>query len=370
MSPDAPLPEDRPVAPWVERRTEAESLCADLASSSPTAADLEAIRAFAADPKWEVRKVIADALSSLPESLFRELGPTLSNDSNAFVSGAAQRSSERKVPAANLDSSITGKIQKTIDRIASKHGDAAANEAVKLAHMVTERHIRTAVHDIKNILTGLTLDPDKFTEVTAAQRRKLLRCKQGTDYLRHLAEMMAKYAAEPKLKCASESLAEIIAEAHASAVKQIEISGRSVDGVKFSCLVSEEITVRVSRFHIAMVLTNLIKNGMEAHAISPKEMKTGMVVVTAEVSPDEVIVTVSDAGRGVSPSELAQLREFVPGGSSKEKVAGSGGAGTGYGLPICRRYVEAHGGSLTIESTEEIGTLVKFSLPQQEDNRD
>ena len=349
----------------MERRAQAERLCAVLATSAISDATGHGIRALATDPKWEVRKVIAEALSSLPEHLFRELGPLLSSDSNAFVSAAARRSSQRRLPAANLVASAPGKIQQAVDRITSRYGTAAAADAIKLAHQVTERHLRSAVHDIKNILTSLALDIEKFSDLTALQKKKLLRCKQGTDYLRHLTEMMAQYSEEPDLKCLPESLSEIIAEAHGSAVDQIERGGRSVECVQFACSIPEGLTVRVSRFHIAMVLTNLIKNGIEAHAISLKEIKPGKIDVKVEVIGGEVAVTVADQGRGIAPSDLAQLREFIPGSSSKQKSGLNSGSGTGYGLPICRRYVESHGGRLDIDSKVGVGTVVVFRLPHQ-----
>lgn len=130
---------------------------------------------------------------------------------------------------------------------------------------------------------------------------------------------MAQYSAEPELKCQPEPLCEIVAESHSSAVEQIERGGRSVEGVQFVCSVPEGLTVRVSRFHISMVLTNLIKNGIESHAISLKEMKPGKIDVKVEVIAGEVVVTVSDQGRGIAPGDLAQLREFIPGASSKQK---------------------------------------------------
>jgi signal transduction histidine kinase len=346
----------------MERKAQAEKLCAGLVPSAVLDSNAEAtIRMFATDPKWEVRKVVAEALSHLPEPIFRELRPQLSSDSNAFVNAAARRSSQRRVPSASLAAPTPGKIQQAIDGIAAKHGNDAAEDAIRLAHLVTERHLRSAVHDIKNILVAISLDPDAFTSIPAAQKRKLLRCKQGAEYLRHLLDMMTQYTADPKLELQSESIAEIVEEARASAVGQIERGGRPVAGVECVFSIPDGLTVRVSRFHILMVFTNLIKNGIESHAISPTEMKRGCVQISAQLIGNELVISVIDQGRGIAPGDLAQLREFIPGGSSKPKIGIN--AGTGYGLPICRRYVEFHRGSFAIDSTDGVGTVVTFRLP-------
>jgi len=54
---------------------------------------------------------------------------------------------------------------------------------------------------------------------------------------------------------------------------------------------------------------------------------------------------------------LAEVRRFVPGGTSKKTH------GTGFGLPIAKRKIEDHGGSLAIESKEDAGTTIVITLP-------
>lgn len=61
------------------------------------------------------------------------------------------------------------------------------------------------------------------------------------------------------------------------------------------------------------------------------------------------------------PTSYLELREFVPGRTSKKN------RGTGYGLPIARRYVTAHGGSLAIDSQLGQGTTVTVTLPVEQE---
>jgi signal transduction histidine kinase len=58
----------------------------------------------------------------------------------------------------------------------------------------------------------------------------------------------------------------------------------------------------------------------------------------------------------VAPGDLQKLVQFIPGGTSKR-------GGSGYGLPICRRYLQAHDGRMQIESEENAGTTVTINLP-------
>jgi len=359
MTPDAANPGITAGTPWMDRKIHAEKACSDLARTPGSARLAKTVGEYAADPKWEVRKIVAEALAFLPEATYRELISELHRDSNAFVRSAAERSVEKRTPVSNLAEATPGKIQQAYDKIASKHGPEAAGNAVDFANKITDLHLRTAFHDIKNILTSFNLDVEELRKVAPGQKRRLDRYVQGCAYLRHLAEMMDKYSEPLTITIVPEPLAEIIREAQASAVALIQEDGRTVKRVALSVSVAEELVVPMSRFHISMVLTNLIKNGIEAHAVSPTEMSKGCVSVTAEQQEGDVVITVTDGGRGIAPADLAKLREFIPGGSSKRKH----GSGTGYGLPICRRYVEAHGGTLSIHSKEGDGTIVIFTLP-------
>jgi PAS domain S-box-containing protein len=73
-------------------------------------------------------------------------------------------------------------------------------------------------------------------------------------------------------------------------------------------------------------------------------------------TPTQVVLDVSDTGVGIPPENLAKVME--PFFTTKPA-----GQGTGLGLPICRRLVEAHGGTLEVESEVGKGTTVRVTLP-------
>lgn len=97
---------------------------------------------------------------------------------------------------------------------------------------------------------------------------------------------------------------------------------------------------------LRQVLWNLISNALDARGTR--------VAVRARRTGSGVEVRVADDGKGMAPDVLA--RTFEPFRTTKAR-------GTGLGLVICKSIVEAHGGSIRIESAPGEGTTVSFTLP-------
>jgi len=91
---------------------------------------------------------------------------------------------------------------------------------------------------------------------------------------------------------------------------------------------------------------NLLQNAINS-------TQNGDITIKAVVEKSYIAVCVSDTGEGI-PSELLP-RVFERG------VSGKGGKG--YGLSMCRTIIEAHGGSIEIESEAGKGTSVTFTIP-------
>jgi signal transduction histidine kinase len=79
--------------------------------------------------------------------------------------------------------------------------------------------------------------------------------------------------------------------------------------------------------------------------------------------PDVAVLEIEDYGIGMSEEE--QERALQPFGQAKPVTTRNYG-GTGLGLPITKGLVEAHGGTLTIESCAGQGTLVRIVLPREQ----
>lgn len=102
---------------------------------------------------------------------------------------------------------------------------------------------------------------------------------------------------------------------------------------------------------IAQVLDNLIGNAIK---FTPAG---GNVRVTARLDASRVEVAVSDTGQGIEPEAQAHIFDRFWQASRTDR------AGAGLGLAIVKGVVEAHGGTVAVESVPDGGTTVRFTLP-------
>jgi signal transduction histidine kinase len=77
--------------------------------------------------------------------------------------------------------------------------------------------------------------------------------------------------------------------------------------------------------------------------------------VTTEADAGEIAISFRDTGPGVAPANLARV--FQPFFTTKHR-------GSGLGLTIVKKIVEAHRGSIAIDSTEGRGTAATLRLPR------
>jgi signal transduction histidine kinase len=101
---------------------------------------------------------------------------------------------------------------------------------------------------------------------------------------------------------------------------------------------------------IEQVIINLIRNAIEATSEN-----TGVIIINLTGNNQDVIIQISDNGVGIPPDLLERI--WSPFFTTK------GEEGTGLGLEICRRIIEAHKGQITCESSIGKGTCFTVTLP-------
>ncbi|HWK80249.1 MAG TPA: HAMP domain-containing sensor histidine kinase [Thermomicrobiales bacterium] len=91
------------------------------------------------------------------------------------------------------------------------------------------------------------------------------------------------------------------------------------------------------------------------------------VTLTAAHDGERTLVTVADKGPGLDAESARHVFDrFWRGSRSRERARGQGrSGGAGLGLSIARSIVEAHGGTISVQSTPGLGTTFVISLPRQ-----
>lgn len=127
----------------------------------------------------------------------------------------------------------------------------------------------------------------------------------------------------------------------------------AVHGSNFSCEISGEIPwLEVDSKQIGRVFANLIGNAVKFTS------RRGTIQLTGALRDGQLLVEVSDTGIGIPPDELPRIFNKY----FRSSVA-QGFKGTGLGLTISKAIVEAHGGSINVESVVGKGSRFSVFLP-------
>lgn len=353
---------------WPERRALAKSLVEALSSEEASESALALVFLLAEDPKWEVRRDIADCLLLVPEDIFPRLAATLSEDSNSFVRKAAERALDRRRRGQRVEK----QRQRGLDQVQSQyldmekiHGAVAAEKARKMAERLYDILVGATVHDMRGLLTPLKSNAtallghlDEGTTDPKVFRKNLTKIRDRVAILERLLEDMSLYSQATPAERRRERLADVVNDAHGMVTDIFKATERDPENVSVDISVPENITIEISRHQIVVAIANVLKNAYEAFATGPDSFGGGAIeIVARDVNAERIEIIVKDNGMGLNAEELDKVRAFTPGGTSKKKH------GTGFGLPIARRRIKDHGGDLAIDSTEDGGTTVTITLP-------
>ncbi len=223
---------------------------------------------------------------------------------------------------------------------------------------------RRIAHEIKNPLTPIQLSAErikrKFTPLVGDEADAL---SQYTDVivrqtgdLRRIVDEFSKFARMPEPERKGEDLTTLVRDA-------VVLQDTGFEDISISANLPETaIMAELDATMIGQALTNMIKNAGEAiESLREKgapDGHTGRVHVTLTQGEDDISITISDNGIGL-PADRSRL--FEPYVTTREK-------GTGLGLPIVKKIIEEHGGTLALldaepDETGQVGAKAEIRLP-------
>lgn len=219
------------------------------------------------------------------------------------------------------------------------------------------------IHDLRSPLSNIvsmaeSVKEGLFGEVNALQRNWLAKvetnCRNLIDQVSDYLDFSRIDAGKLQLKGGrvdvGSQIREIVAEHSIEAEKR---------NITLTAKVDEHLpVVWADSRRIGQVLTNLMSNALKFTEAG------GMIEVAAWQRQGSLVVSVRDSGVGIAAEEQIDIFQMYSQLSSSEK---SPRRGSGIGLAVCKKIIEAHGGQIWVESGLGQGSCFYFSLPMQVD---
>ncbi|SHG24834.1 sensor histidine kinase [Cognatishimia maritima] len=270
-----------------------------------------------------------------------------------------------------------GQLESLLVRISPRRSEAGALEGYVVAFdevtdLVTAQRMaawgdvaRRIAHEIKNPLTPIQLsaerikrkfaprvgdDSDKLEQMTDVIVRQ-------TNDLRRIVDEFSKFARMPEPERRDVDLVQLVKDA-----VLLQESGQPE--VRFRTDIPDRVVQGFAdETMLSQALTNLIKNAGEAiESLAQKgevESLKPEIWVSVKVTDGDCVICVADNGIGL-PEDRAKL--FEPYVTTRDK-------GTGLGLPIVKKIIEEHGGTLALldapvfEGNAHFGAMAEITLP-------
>jgi PAS domain S-box-containing protein len=200
-------------------------------------------------------------------------------------------------------------------------------------------------HDLRNPLTSISgaeyyLKKRLGSKVDNKIKEMLTLIEGNIAYSNKIINDLLDYSREIELELTESNFRSIVKEV----LSLVEIP----KNVRIMNLTKNEPKINVDVGKIKRVFVNIIKNAVEAMP------KGGTLTIKSRKLDGNLEIVFSDTGSGMSKTTLEKL--WTPLFTTKAK-------GMGFGLPVCKRFIEAHGGSISAKSIPKKGTTFTVILP-------
>ena len=233
--------------------------------------------------------------------------------------------------------------------------DELEDSAIKLARSEREQAWREmakqVAHEIKNPLTPMRLSVQSFQrkfDPTDPQIHQKLdeytkTIIQQIDTMSSIASAFSNFA---KMPAQQNEILNVVS------IVKLGLDIFSEDFVVFSAE-KEEILADFDRTQLIRVVTNLVKNGIQA---LPENQENKRIAVHISEENENACITISDNGTGIS--EDNKIKIFEPKFTTKS-------SGMGLGLAMVKSIVENYKGSITFTTEQDKGTTFKVLFPKK-----
>ncbi len=233
-----------------------------------------------------------------------------------------------------------------------------SERALRKANASKDRFFSILAHDLRNPISGVQILADlmdkHYEQLDEQERRKYTaRIREGAGQSLQLMDSLlwwvrcqtGKVPWEPRAL----SLQQLVED-------NLKLARTSAENKRISvhCSVEPELTVFADPTMIATVLRNLLSNAVK---FTPRN---GEVRVSVSTEAETVQVSVSDTGLGIQPEDMEKLFRIDVHHSRKGTEEEPG---NGFGLILCKEFVEKNHGRIWARSSPGEGSCFTFTLP-------
>ena len=233
----------------------------------------------------------------------------------------------------------------------------------KLAELeeMKQRFLESVTHDLKSPLASI----DGYAKVIAmglsgpvndTQKRQLEAMTQSSGRLARMIDDILDLSKMEAGKMEFDYAPLDVGRVAASTRELLSVLADKYEVALESAVQDGSPEVEADSDQIHRVVTNLVSNALK---FTPKG---GTITIGVRPGDDGgLVVSVKDTGVGIPKDKLANM--FTKFFQVQETKAEARARGTGLGLTICRRIVEAHGGRIWVDSEYRKGSTFSFTLP-------
>ncbi|WP_304196730.1 PAS domain-containing sensor histidine kinase [Flavobacterium alvei] len=231
--------------------------------------------------------------------------------------------------------------------------DELEKSALKLAQSEREEAWREmakqVAHEIKNPLTPMRLTVQsfqrKFDQNDPNLKQKINDYSetliQQIDTMSSVASAFSNFASMPAQQNETLNVVDVV---------ELTMDIFNEEYIHFKAE-QEEIISKIDRTQLVRIITNLVKNALQA---IPENQENKAVCVNIKKASSNVIITIADNGIGIDAHNFNRI--FDPKFTTKS-------SGMGLGLSIIKNIIENYNGTITFESQKGKGTTFRVSLP-------
>ena len=204
--------------------------------------------------------------------------------------------------------------------------------------------LRGIAHEVRNPLGGIELFAGILSEEVKDQKsiQAVNKIQREVSNLKVLVDEFLNFAKKPSLQISEFNFSDFMDEIRFYCTEQLKNFNVTLE------VNSTLDTIRADNYHLERVFLNLINNSIQAMP------NGGIVTISAIKDLQQYVIIFTDTGHGIAVDTISKI--FDPFFTTREY-------GNGLGLSFVQKIIQAHGGSVAVESELNKGTKMTITLP-------